>query len=41
ADWVSRMLNPRPLKAGDRIGMSFDLSRAHLFSAETGKSLRN
>jgi multiple sugar transport system ATP-binding protein len=41
ADWVSRMLNPKPLKAGDRIGMSFDLSRAHLFSAETGKSLRN
>ncbi|MBZ9987419.1 sn-glycerol-3-phosphate ABC transporter ATP-binding protein UgpC [Mesorhizobium sp. BH1-1-5] len=40
-DWVSRMLNPKPLKAGDRIGMSFDLSRAHLFSAETGKSLRN
>ncbi|RAZ91315.1 sugar ABC transporter ATP-binding protein [Mesorhizobium hawassense] len=40
-DWVSRMLNPKPLKAGDRIGMSFDLSRAHLFSAETGKSLRD
>jgi multiple sugar transport system ATP-binding protein len=40
-DWVSRMLNPKPLKTGDRIGMSFDLSRAHLFSAETGKTLRN
>ncbi|QDC02535.1 sn-glycerol-3-phosphate ABC transporter ATP-binding protein UgpC [Mesorhizobium sp. 8] len=39
-DWVSRMLNPRPLKAGDRVTMSFDLSQAHLFSAETGKSLR-
>jgi multiple sugar transport system ATP-binding protein len=39
-DWVSRMLNPKPLKAGDRIGMSFDLSQAHLFSAKTGKSLR-
>ncbi|TIV99122.1 MAG: sn-glycerol-3-phosphate ABC transporter ATP-binding protein UgpC [Mesorhizobium sp.] len=40
-DWVSRMLNPRPLKAGDRVAMHFDLSQAHLFSAETGKSLRN
>ncbi|RWM12147.1 sn-glycerol-3-phosphate ABC transporter ATP-binding protein UgpC [Mesorhizobium sp.] len=40
-DWVSRMLNPKPLKAGDRIAMSFDLSQAHLFSAETGKSLRS
>ncbi|OBQ77905.1 sn-glycerol-3-phosphate ABC transporter ATP-binding protein UgpC [Mesorhizobium sp. WSM3873] len=39
-DWVSRMLNPRPLRAGDRVAMSFDLSQAHLFSAETGKSLR-
>jgi len=39
-DWVSRMLNPKPLKAGDRVAMSFDLSQAHLFSAETGKSLR-
>jgi len=39
-DWVSRMLNPRPLKAGDRVMMHFDLSQAHLFSAETGKSLR-
>ncbi|MDX8490820.1 sn-glycerol-3-phosphate ABC transporter ATP-binding protein UgpC [Mesorhizobium sp. VK22B] len=40
-DWVSRMLNPRPLKAGDRVAMSFDLSQAHLFCAETGKSLRS
>ncbi|MBN9268908.1 MAG: TOBE domain-containing protein, partial [Mesorhizobium sp.] len=39
-DWVSRMLNPKPLKAGDRVAMSFDLSQAHLFCAETGKSLR-
>ncbi|RWA73951.1 sn-glycerol-3-phosphate ABC transporter ATP-binding protein UgpC [Mesorhizobium sp.] len=39
-DWVSRMLNPKPLKAGDRVAMHFDLSQAHLFSAETGKSLR-
>ena len=40
-DWVSRMLNPRPLKAGDRIQMSFDLSQAHLFDAATGASLRS
>jgi multiple sugar transport system ATP-binding protein len=39
-DWVSRMLNPRPLKAGERIEMSFDLSQAHLFDAATGKTLR-
>ncbi|WP_315928637.1 sn-glycerol-3-phosphate ABC transporter ATP-binding protein UgpC [Mesorhizobium sp. SP-1A] len=40
-EWVSRMLNPKPLKAGDRVPMSFDLSQMHLFSAETGKSLRS
>ncbi|KUM28778.1 sugar ABC transporter ATP-binding protein [Mesorhizobium loti] len=39
-DWVSRMLKPKPLQAGDRVAMSFDLSQAHLFSVETGKSLR-
>jgi multiple sugar transport system ATP-binding protein len=39
-DWVSRMLNPKPLRTGDLIGMSFDLSQAHLFSAETGRTLR-
>jgi len=38
-EWVSRMLNPSPLKTGDQLKMSFDLSQAHLFSAETGKSL--
>ncbi|MDA4629901.1 TOBE domain-containing protein, partial [Escherichia coli] len=36
-EWVSRMLNPRPLAAGETIKLSFDLSQAHLFSAETGK----
>ena len=41
SDWVARMLNPKPLKAGDKLGMSFDLSQAHLFSAETGKTLRD
>lgn len=40
SDWVSRMLNPNPLKAGERVRMSLDLSQAHLFFAETGKTLR-
>ncbi|RFC68630.1 MULTISPECIES: ABC transporter ATP-binding protein [Mesorhizobium] len=40
ADLVARMLNPRPLKSGDKVNMSFDLSQAHLFSAETGRTLR-
>jgi multiple sugar transport system ATP-binding protein len=40
-DWVSRMLNPRTLKAGERIKMSFDLSQAHLFDAASGKTLRS
>jgi multiple sugar transport system ATP-binding protein len=38
-EWVSRMLNPRGLRSGEQLKMSFDLSQAHLFSAETGKSL--
>ncbi|EJK79584.1 TOBE domain-containing protein, partial [Rhizobium sp. AP16] len=38
-EWVSRMLNPRGLKSGEQLKMSFDLSQAHLFSIETGKSL--
>jgi multiple sugar transport system ATP-binding protein len=37
-EWVSRMLNPHALKTGEQIRMSFDLSQAHLFSAENGKS---
>ncbi|MBZ9682484.1 MULTISPECIES: ABC transporter ATP-binding protein [unclassified Mesorhizobium] len=41
SDWVSRMLNPRPLKPGERVAMSLDLSQAHLFAAETGKTLRS
>ncbi|TPL84849.1 sn-glycerol-3-phosphate ABC transporter ATP-binding protein UgpC [Mesorhizobium sp. B2-3-14] len=40
-DWVSRMLNPRLLKPGERVAMSLDLSQAHLFAAETGKTLRS
>ncbi|MNL62289.1 hypothetical protein D3C87_1862980 [compost metagenome] len=38
-DWVSRMLNPRPLRSGESVRMSFDLSRAHLFDIDTGKAL--
>ena len=40
-DWVSRMLNPRQLRSGERIGMSLDMSQAHLFAADTGKTLRS
>ena len=39
-EWVSRMLNPRPMGAGEVVKFSFDLSQAHLFSPETGKTLR-
>lgn len=39
-DWISRMLNPKPLKAGEKVMLSLDLSQAHLFDAQTGKSLR-
>ena len=39
SEWVSRMLNPRPLKPGETVAMSFDLSQAHLFDAATGKTL--
>ena len=40
-DWVSRMLNPRPLRSGERVAMSLDLSQAHLFAIDTGKTLRS
>ena len=39
-EWVSRMLNPRAIEAGEVVKFSFDLSQAHLFSPETGKTLR-
>ncbi|WP_425419739.1 ABC transporter ATP-binding protein [Oricola indica] len=39
-DWIARMLNPRPLQPGQTVDLSFDLSQAHLFDAETGKTLR-
>jgi multiple sugar transport system ATP-binding protein len=38
-EWVARMLNPRALATGEQIKMSFDLSQAHLFAADTGKTL--
>ena len=38
-EFVGRMLNPRQLRPGERVAMSFDLSQAHLFSAETGRTL--
>jgi multiple sugar transport system ATP-binding protein len=40
-DWVSRMLNPKPLRPGETVSLSLDLSQAHLFDAATGKSLRS
>jgi multiple sugar transport system ATP-binding protein len=39
-DWVGRMLNPRNIRPGERVGMSFDLSQAHMFDAASGKTLR-
>ncbi|MEZ2126130.1 MULTISPECIES: ABC transporter ATP-binding protein [unclassified Sinorhizobium] len=38
-DWVSRMLNPRPLSSSAKVRMSLDLSKAHLFDVETGRTL--
>ena len=38
-DWVSRMLNPRPLTSGDSVSVSFDLANAHLFDASSGVAL--
>ncbi|MGH6859719.1 MAG: ABC transporter ATP-binding protein [Phyllobacterium sp.] len=38
-EWVSRMLNPRQLNAGETVKFSFDLSRSHLFDAQTGLTL--
>jgi len=38
-DWVSRMLNPRPLVAGAAVAVSFDLANAHLFDEASGVTL--
>ncbi|WP_085026614.1 ABC transporter ATP-binding protein [Ensifer aridi] len=40
AEWVGRMLNPRRLRAGETLPFCFDLSQAHLFDRETGRTLR-
>ena len=40
-EWTSRMLNPRHLRRGEVVEFQFDLSRAHLFDAESGLSLRD
>jgi len=40
-DWIARMLNPKPLQAGQTVDLSFDLNQAHLFDAGTGKTLRS
>ena len=37
-DWVSRMLNPKPLKAGEKVRLSLDMSQAHLFDAASGRT---
>jgi len=33
------MLNPMPLEPGKRIGVSFDLAKAHLFATDGGRSI--
>jgi len=38
-DWTARMLNPIPLEPGKRIGVSFDLAKAHLFGTDGGHSI--
>jgi multiple sugar transport system ATP-binding protein len=40
-DWVSRMLNPKPLRSGEKVKLSLDMSQAHLFDASSGRSLRS
>ena len=47
-DWVSRMLNPRALGAGDMISVSFDLAKARSWlpstappSGSTAKTIRS
>ncbi len=39
-EWVARMLNPRPVRSGETMSFCFDLSQAHLFDRETGRTLR-
>ncbi|WBU52822.1 ABC transporter ATP-binding protein [Paracoccus sp. SCSIO 75233] len=39
-EWTSRMLNPRALGRREVLEFNFDMSRAHLFDAQSGLSLR-
>ncbi|EPX75851.1 ABC transporter ATP-binding protein [Salipiger mucosus] len=39
--WTARMLNPRNLRRGEVLRFHIDLSRAHLFDAGTGHTLRS
>ena len=39
-EWVARMLNPRPVRSGETMSFCFDLSQAHLFDRESGRTLR-
>ena len=36
----AKMLNPRPVNDGERLRFQLDLTRCHLFDAETEQSLR-
>ena len=38
-DWLARMLNPIPLEPGQKIAVSFDLAKAHLFSTDGGQAI--
>jgi len=38
-EWVARMLNPRPLKRGEKIPVQLDLQQAHLFNSQNGQRL--
>ena len=36
---IARMFNPIPLEPGKRIGVFFDLAKAHLFATDGGRSI--
>ncbi|HEX9169616.1 MAG TPA: sn-glycerol-3-phosphate ABC transporter ATP-binding protein UgpC [Roseiarcus sp.] len=38
-DWIARMLNPVPLEPGEKVTISFDLAKAHLFSMDHGRAI--
>ena len=38
-EWIARMLNPFPLERGRRVDMTFDLAKAHLFAADSGRAI--